>query len=49
MLNYQIKGRFLILRTGRILTEREFYAKLSTDIIKASNADSEFVLQGVID
>lgn len=32
-----------------ILTEREFYAKLSTDKIKKSNADGEFVLQGVID
>lgn len=38
-----------ISRANYILTEREFYAKLSTDIIKASNADSEFVLQGVID
>ncbi len=32
-----------------ILTEREFYAKLSTDKIKKSNADGEFVLQGIID
>jgi len=32
-----------------ILTEREFYAKLPTDKIKKSNANGEFVLQGIID
>ena len=38
-----------ISRANYILTEREFYAKLSTDKVKESNADSEFVLQGIID
>ena len=38
-----------ISRANYILNEREFYAKLSTDKVKQSNADSEFVLQGVID
>lgn len=32
-----------------ILTEREFYAKLATDEIEKSNADGEFILQGIID
>ena len=32
-----------------ILTEREFYSKLSTDRVKQSNANSEFVLQGIVD
>lgn len=32
-----------------ILTEREFYAKRPTDKIVKSNADGEFVLQGIID
>ena len=38
-----------ISRANYILTEREFYAKLSTDKIQKTNADSEFVLQGIID
>ena len=38
-----------ISRAKYILTEREFYAKLSTDKVKQSNAESEFVLQGIID
>lgn len=32
-----------------ILTEREFYSKISTDLIEKSGADAECVLQGVID
>ena len=32
-----------------ILTEREFFAKLSTDKVKQSNANSDFVLQGIVD
>ena len=38
-----------ICEANYILTEREFYSKLSTDRVKPSNADSEFVMQGVID
>lgn len=38
-----------IATANYILTEREFYAKLSTDMIKQSNAQGEFILQGIID
>ena len=38
-----------ICTANYILTEREFYAKLSTDKIKPSNAQGEFILQGIID
>ena len=32
-----------------IFTEKEFFAKLPTDILEKSNAEGEFLLQGVID
>lgn len=38
-----------ISNANYILTEREFYSKLSTDKISQSNADSEVILQGIID
>lgn len=38
-----------ISQAQHILTEREFYAKISTDEIRPSNANGEFVLQGIID
>lgn len=47
LLNLPIFDEFS--RANYILTEREFYAKLSTDKIKKSNACGEFVLQGIID
>lgn len=38
-----------ISRANYIFTEREFYAKLKTDQFKKTNADGEFILQGIID
>lgn len=38
-----------ISQANYILTEKEFYSKVSTDIILKSNANSEFILQGIID
>jgi len=38
-----------ICKANYILTEREFYSKVSTDRVKKSNAEGEFVLQGIID
>lgn len=38
-----------ISRANYILTEREFFAKMSTDEIEKSNASGEFILQGIID
>ncbi len=38
-----------IAMADNILTEREFFASVSTDKIKQSNANSQFVMQGIID
>ena len=38
-----------ISKANYILTEREFYSKIATDLIEKSNAQSEFILQGIID
>lgn len=38
-----------ISRANYILTEKEFYAKLSTEKIKQSNCEAECILQGIID
>ncbi len=38
-----------ISKANYILTEREFYSKVATDLIENSNAQSEFILQGIID
>lgn len=38
-----------ISKANYIFTEREFYAKLKTDDFKQTNANGEFILQGIID
>lgn len=38
-----------ITTANYILTEKEFYSKLSTDKIKKSNANADVILQGIID
>jgi ATP-dependent exoDNAse (exonuclease V) beta subunit len=38
-----------ISKAEHILTEREFYAKISTDEILKTHAESDFILQGIFD